>query len=80
VYLTYVAAGSSAAQAGLVVGDRVYSVNGQSFMDSDDFRDVVFGLLDASATEFTLEVESRGHVHDVVVRLEPEQLAKKADI
>lgn len=79
VYLTYVAANSSAAEAGLVAGDRVYAVNGQSFTDSDDFRDVVFGLLDSSATEFTLEVESRGHVHQVTVRLTPQSLAKKSD-
>lgn len=80
VYLTHVAAESSAATAGLTVGDRVYRVNGQSFTDSDDFRDVVFGLLDSNAAEFTLQVESRGHVHDVVVRLEPQPLAKKSDI
>lgn len=80
VYLTYVAAGSAAAKAGLAVGDRIHLVNGQTFADSDDFRDVVFGLLDANAAEFTLHVESRGHVHDVVVRLEPQPLAKKSDI
>jgi len=79
VYLTYVAAGSAAAKAGLAVGDRIYAVNGQSFTTSDDFRDVVFGLLDASAAEFTLQVESRGHVRDVVVGVAPQPLAKKSD-
>lgn len=80
VYLTFVAANSPAAKGGLVAGDRIYAVNGQSFADEGDFRDTVFGLLDASAPHCTFEVESRGHVHNVEIQLLPEQLAKKTDI
>ncbi|MGD9637394.1 MAG: M20/M25/M40 family metallo-hydrolase, partial [Pirellulales bacterium] len=80
VYLTFVAANSPAATAGLVAGDRIYKVNGQPFADEGDFRDTVFGLLDASATGFTLEVESRGHIHAVDVQLPSEPLAKKSDL
>ena len=65
VYLTRVAAGSPAASAGLAVGDRIYAVNGQPFTNATDFRDTLLGLLDANAPEFTLLVESRGHVRTV---------------
>lgn len=78
VYLTQVAANSPAATAGLAVGDRIYAVNGQSFSDANDFRDVVFGLLDAGTAEFTLLAESRGHVRTKHVHLQPQSLAAKA--
>jgi hypothetical protein len=79
VYLTHVAAGSPAAQAGLTVGDRIYEINGQSFTTSDDFRDLVLGLLDASAADFTLLVESRGKVQSVTVHPLSQPLAKKSN-
>ena len=62
VYLTHVAANSPAAAAGLAVEDRIYAVNGQPFADANEFRNAVVGLLDADVAEFTLQVESRGHV------------------
>ena len=74
VYITHVAAGSPAAAAGLAAGDRVYEVNGQPFSKESDFRDTVYGLLDTSATEFTLLVETRGHTRTLVVRLQPHTL------
>jgi S1-C subfamily serine protease len=74
-----VAAGSPAAQAGLTVGDRIYEINGQSFTTSDDFRDLVLGLLDASAADFTLLVESRGKVQSVTVHPLSQPLAKKSN-
>jgi hypothetical protein len=78
VYLTHVAASSPAATAGLAAGDRVYAVNDQPFTNEGDFRDTVYGLLDASATEFTLLVETRGHTRTLVVRLQPQTLAAQA--
>jgi len=78
VYLTYVAARSPAAAAGLAVDDRIYAVNGQSFADANDFRDVLFGLLDAGMAQFTLLVETRGHVRTVHVHLRPQIIAAKS--
>ena len=78
VYLTFVAAGSPATAAGLAVGDRIYAVNGQSFTDENDFRDVVLGLLDAQTPSFQLLVETRGHLHTVEVHWQPNALAAKA--
>lgn len=77
VYLTYVAKNSSAAAAGLAVDDRIYAVNGQSFTDANDFRDIVVGLLDSDAAEFTLLVETRGHVRTVHVHRQSQPLAAK---
>lgn len=68
VYLTRVAANSPAARAGLAIDDRIYAVNGQSFADESDFRDLLLGLLDADTAEFTLLVESRGHIRTVGIR------------
>jgi hypothetical protein len=61
------------------VGDRIYEINGQSFTPSDDFRDLVLGLLDASAADFTLLVESRGKVQSVTVHPLSQPLAKKSN-
>jgi hypothetical protein len=77
VYLTHVAAGSAAATVGLVAGDRIYAINDQSFANEDEFRDVVTGLLDANDAEFTVLVESRGHIRTVPVRLAPQSLATR---
>jgi hypothetical protein len=69
VFLTRVVDGTPAAAAGLAVHDRILLLNGQSFAGDDDFRARVLELLDSGATQFTLLVESRGHVHTVAVEL-----------
>lgn len=78
VYLTHVADGSAAARAGLKAGDRVYAVNGRPFINETDFHDTIHGLLDTSATEFTLEVETRGHVRTVRIELAPPTLTAQS--
>lgn len=78
VYLTYVAANSPAAAAGLAVGDRIYEVNGQPFINENDFRDTVLGLLDSGSPDFTLFVETRGHVRTIHIRSQAHALAAKA--
>jgi hypothetical protein len=77
VYLTHVAVNSPAEAAGLAFGDRIYAVNGQSFSNEKDFRDTVFGLLDSAAAEFTLLVETRGHVRTIHVHRQPQTLAAR---
>lgn len=74
VYLTHVAAGSAAATAGLAAGDRIYAVNNQPFLNETDFHDTIHGVLDSNADEFSLEVETRGHVRIVRVELVPPTL------
>jgi hypothetical protein len=78
VYLTRVAAGSPAANAGLAVGDRIYDVNGQPFINETDFRDTLLGLLDANTPRLTLLVETRGRVRTVQISMQPHTLAAKA--
>lgn len=78
VYLSVVVGGSPAAAAGLAVEDRIYAVNGKPFADAAEFRQVVVGLLDAGTAEFTLLVETRGHVRTVSIHVHPHALAEKA--
>jgi S1-C subfamily serine protease len=73
-----VAANSPAAAAGLAVGDRIYEVNGQPFINENDFRDTVLGLLDSGSPDFTLLVETRGHVRTIHIRSQSHALAAKA--
>jgi hypothetical protein len=77
VYLTAVVAGSPAAAAGLAVDDRINAVNDQPFADAAEFRRIVIGLLDAGAAEFTLDVETRGHIRTVTIHWQPDTLAAK---
>jgi Zn-dependent M28 family amino/carboxypeptidase len=77
VYLTAVAANSPAAAASLAVDDRIYAVNAKPFADAAEFRSVVFGLLDAGVAEFTLLVETRGHIRTATIHSHPHTLAAK---
>jgi membrane-associated protease RseP (regulator of RpoE activity) len=65
VILTRVTPDSPAALAGLKVQDRVYSLNGQTFATSDDFRRLATQLEGPLA--FT--IERRGQVREVEVKL-----------
>jgi S1-C subfamily serine protease len=76
--LTHVAVGSAAATAGLAAGDRIYAVNEQPFLNETDFHDTIHGVLDSSATDFSLEVETRGHVRTVRVNLAPPTLTAQS--
>lgn len=71
VYITRVVGGTPAAAAGLAVYDRIVSLNGQPFAGDDDFRGQLLDLLNAGATHLSFEVESRGRVHTVSVKLPP---------
>jgi Peptidase family M28/PDZ domain len=77
VYLSAVVAGSPADAAGLAVDDRIYAINGKPFADAVEFRKVVVGLLDAGAAEFTLLVETRGHLRTVSIHWHPHKLAAR---
>jgi hypothetical protein len=75
VYVTHVAAGSSAAAAGIRVDDRIYTINDQTFTDSKSFRDAITTLLDSGDVQFTLLVESRGRLRNVTIDWRPSTLA-----
>jgi Peptidase family M28/PDZ domain len=78
VFLTYVVPNSPAAVAGLAAGDRVDAVNGRPFAGDEAFRNTVMGLLDAGPGDFTLGVESRGHVHTITIHWHPSSLPAKS--
>jgi hypothetical protein len=80
VFVTGVAANSPAEVAGFVPGDCIVAINGQPFASEDEFHRTLRGLLDAGTSEFTFEVESRGHVRMVMIRWHPAALAAKASI
>jgi Zn-dependent M28 family amino/carboxypeptidase len=61
VIINRVIPGSAAALAGVRVGDRVYSVNGQSFADAEEFR----RLAASAPAPVALETERSGRVRNV---------------
>jgi hypothetical protein len=77
VFITRVAAESPAAVAKLALDDRIFAINGEPFADADEFRRTLLGLLDAGVAEFTLDVESRGHLRTVTIHWQPQTLAAK---
>jgi hypothetical protein len=78
IIVTGVAANSPAAVAGLAAGDVVEAINGQLFANEEAFHRTVRGLLDAGASDFTFDVESRGHIRTVTIHWQPSALAGKA--
>ena len=63
--LTRVVPGSSAAQAGLAVNDRIYQFEGNDFHNGDEFRQRIVGV----SGFVSLLVESRGMVRTVQLEL-----------
>lgn len=78
VFITRVAAESPAAKSKLALDDRIFAINGKPFSDADEFRRTLLGLLDAGIAEFTLDVESRGHVRTATIHWQPQTLAAKS--
>ncbi len=62
LYLLRVMDGSPAAQAGVKVGDRIVSVNGQTFASQDEFEKLV------TADEVILQLEFEGKYRDASVK------------
>lgn len=65
VILTRVVPGTAAAQAGLMVNDRIYEVGGQGFADVNQFR----ALLDQTEETIELTYERRGQVRSASVQM-----------
>jgi regulator of sigma E protease len=61
VLLTQVVYGSPAQTAGLEIRDRIYSVNGQSFADQDEFARLITTL----PGPLELEIERQGRIKKV---------------
>jgi len=62
LYLLRVIDGSPAALAGVKAGDRIASVNGQSFTNQDEFQNLV------AADEIVLQLENEGKFRDATIR------------
>ncbi len=69
VYSTRVVPYSPAARAGIVLHDRIYSLNGEPITGQADLLARVQNLLAENVEEFRLEIESRGSIREVVVSL-----------
>ncbi len=71
VYITRVVPHSPAAQAGFQVNDRIYSVEGNGFVDRNELLARVQSLLAENASTIRFEVETRGVIRQIDVPLTP---------
>ncbi|HUT10297.1 MAG TPA: M28 family peptidase [Thermoguttaceae bacterium] len=74
VVITYVVAGSPAAEAGLQAGDRIYQVDGNDFAD----QRVLLELLGAASDRLPLLIERQGQLRTVVVYFQEDLQARAA--
>jgi regulator of sigma E protease len=65
VFLVRVVGGSAADRAGLKVGDRIYEINGLTFADSDQFRE----LLKTLPAPLEILVEREGRLMTITVEV-----------
>lgn len=65
VRLSRVVDSSPAQRAGLALADRVMSVNGQSFANGEEFRN----LLEQAGAELKLEVERDGAIQEIALKI-----------
>jgi len=70
VYVTRVIPYSPASRAGVAVLDRIYAVQGEPILGTDDLMSRIQVLLDEQAAEVQLLVESRGKLQEVSIPLE----------
>lgn len=71
VYITRVVPHSPAAQAGFQVNDRIYSVEGESFVSRNELLARVQALLAENSPTIRFEVETRGVIRQIDVALTP---------
>ena len=76
VLLIRVVAGTPAAAAGLVVGDRIHEIDGRPFSDGTALQASIHSMLDAGQAEIPLLIERNGHVRTIVVKMASEETAK----
>ncbi len=67
VYITRVVPYSPAANAGLAVHDRIYSLNGESFIGQEDLFARVQEMIEKEAPELQFLVETRGNLREISV-------------
>lgn len=69
VLLIRVVDGTPAAAAGLALGDRIIEFAGKPFADGATLRTAIHAELDAGRTEITMQVERRGHVRTMTLKM-----------
>ncbi|TWT77071.1 Aminopeptidase S [Posidoniimonas polymericola] len=67
VFLTRVAEGTPASEAGLQVHDRILHIDGQPFANSRHFQELLNERLAEDAEEIALQIERRGRVEHTVI-------------
>ena len=77
VFVTRVVPFSPAAQAGLAVHDRIYSVNGETFAEQEDLFSHLQKLLEEEVSEIRFLVESSGKLHEVTVSFDLQEPAAR---